>query len=72
MSRHMAFLNRRFVADSIGTALFWTVVYAPIFFYTSKSLEAGLIGLASAAVLEGLLGGPYGKFLDWFRRKLSC
>ncbi len=68
----MVFLNRRFLADSAGTALFWTLVYFPVFFYTSKSLEAALIGLASAAVLEGLLGGPYGKFLDWFRRKLSC
>ncbi len=68
----MVFLNRRFLADSAGTALFWTLVYSPVFFYTSKSLEAALIGLASAAVLEGLLGGPYGKFLDWFRRKLSC
>jgi hypothetical protein len=37
------------LADSVGTALFWTLAYAPIFFYTSKSFEAALIGLASAA-----------------------
>ncbi len=64
-------LGRRFLVDAIATALFWTVVYAPIFLYTSKSLDAALIGLASAALLEGILGGPYGKFLDWFRRELS-
>ncbi len=64
-------LGRRFLVDAIATALFWTVVYAPIFLYTSKSLYAALIGLASAALLEGILGGPYGKFLDWFRRELS-
>jgi hypothetical protein len=64
-------LGRRFLVDAIATALFWTVVYAPIFLYTSKSIDAALIGLVSAALLEGILGGPYGKFLDWFRRKLS-
>ena len=63
--------GRRFLVDSIATALFWTVVYTPVFLYTSRSLDSALIGLALAAVVEGLLGGPYGKFLDWFRQQLS-
>ncbi len=62
MNRHTTFLSRKFLADSIATALFWTLVYSPVFFYTSKSLEAALIGLATAELLEGLLGGTYGKF----------
>ena len=69
MSRHLRVFNRRFLADTVGTALFWTLVYSPVFLYTSKSLETAFIGLASAALLEGLLGGPYGRFLDWFRRR---
>jgi hypothetical protein len=64
-------LARRFLVDSIATVLFWTAVYSPIFLFTSKSFEAALIGLSSAALLEGILSGPYGKFLDWFRHKLS-
>ncbi|MGD0176583.1 MAG: L-alanine exporter AlaE [Candidatus Bathyarchaeia archaeon] len=64
-------LGRRFLVDAIATAIFWTVVYTPIFLYTSKSLQGALVGLGSAALVEGILGGPYGKFLDWFRHKLS-
>ncbi len=67
----VVFFNRRFLVDAIATALFWTVVYSPVFLYTSKSLEAAFLGLGFSALLEGLLGGPYGKFLDWFRRKLA-
>jgi hypothetical protein len=52
-------------------AIFWTIVYTPVFLYTSRSIEAALIGLGSSTVLEILLGGVYGKFLDWFRRKLG-
>jgi hypothetical protein len=52
-------------------AIFWTIVYTPVFLYTSKSIEAALIGLGSWTVLETLLGGVYGKFLDWFRGKLG-
>lgn len=33
------FFMRKFAADSIATALFWTVIYAPIFLVTSKSLD---------------------------------
>jgi hypothetical protein len=49
--------------------IFWTIVYTPVFLFTSKSLDAALIGLASAAVLEFSLGGVFGKFNDWFRVK---
>ncbi|MGO9644484.1 MAG: L-alanine exporter AlaE [Candidatus Bathyarchaeia archaeon] len=66
-----AVIIRRFFVDAVATALFWTVVYTPVFLYTSKSFEAAIIGLASSALLEGLLGGPFGKFLDWFRRRLA-
>jgi hypothetical protein len=52
-------------------AIFWTIVYTPVFLYSSRSIEAALIGLGSSTVLEILLGGVYGKFLDWFRRKLG-
>ena len=64
-------LGRRFLVDVTATAIFWTAVYAPIFLYTAKSVQAALVGLGSAALLEGILGGPYGKFLDWFRHRLS-
>jgi hypothetical protein len=43
--------------------IFWTVVYTPVFLYTSRSIEAALIGLGSSTVLEITLGGVYGKFL---------
>jgi len=48
-------------------AIFWTIVYTPVFLHASRSIEAALIGLGSSTVLEILLGGVYGKFNDWFR-----
>lgn len=53
-------------------AIFWTIAYTPVFLYTSRSFEAALFGLASAAALEILLGGVYGRFSDWFRMKLGA
>ncbi len=71
-NKHIAtFVNRKFMVDAIGMAIFWTIVYKPVFLYTSKSLDAAFIGLASAALLEILFGGVYGKFSDWLRRKLE-
>jgi hypothetical protein len=66
-SRYKAFANRKFVADAASMAIFWTIVYTPVFLYTSRSIEAALVGLGSSTVLEILLGGVYGKFNDWFR-----
>lgn len=66
-----ALINRKFLVDAVSMGIFWTVVYTPVFLYTSKSLEAALLGLASALVLEIMLGGIYGKFSDWFRFKLG-
>lgn len=58
----------KFVADSIGTAVFWTAIYAPIFLITSKTLEFALVGLGTSALVEVVFGGFFGKFLDWFRK----
>ena len=55
--------------DAVSMAIFWVIVYTPVFLYTSKSIDAALIGLGSSALLEVLFGGVYGKFNDWFRRK---
>lgn len=60
--------RRRFVADSVATAIFWTVIYTPIFLFTSKSLELALVGLGTSALVEVVFGGVFGRFLDWFRR----
>ncbi len=61
---------RKFVVDATNMAIFWTIVYTPVFLLTSRSLEAAILGLGSAAFLEILLGGVYGRFSDWFRAKL--
>jgi hypothetical protein len=63
------FVNRKFAVDAVSMAIFWVIVYTPVFLYTSKSIEAALVGLGSSAVLEILFGGVYGKFNDWVRRK---
>jgi hypothetical protein len=63
------FVNRKFAVDAISMAIFWVIVYTPVFLYTSKSIEAALVGLGSSAVLEILFGGLYGKFNDWVRKK---
>ncbi len=60
--------GKKFVIDSVASAIFWTMVYIPVFVYTSKSVELALVGLGSAALIEILFGGAYGRFLDWFRR----
>lgn len=65
------FVNKKFAVDAICMAIFWVIVYTPVYLYTSKSLEAALVGLGSSAVLEILLGGVYGKFNDWIRKKAS-
>ena len=62
---------RRFAVDAASMAIFWTVVYTPVFLLTSRSLEAAIFGLASAALLEIALGGIYGRFSDWFRARLG-
>jgi hypothetical protein len=59
---------RRFLMDSVGTAIFWTVVYTPIYLYTSRTLGFALIGLGLAALVEVLMGGIFGRYLDWFRK----
>ncbi len=64
-------VSRKFAVDATSMAIFWTTVYTPIFLYTSKSIEAALVGLGSSAVLEILLGGVYGRFSDWFRVRLG-
>jgi hypothetical protein len=63
------FNKRKFAIDSVACAIFWTVIYVPVFLYTSRSLELALVGLGSAALLEILFGGLYRRFLDAFRRK---
>lgn len=63
------FVNRKFAVDAVSMAIFWVIVYTPVFLYTSKSIEAALLGLGSSVVLEILFGGVYGRFSDWFRRK---
>ena len=65
------FVNKKFAVDAVTMAVFWVIVYTPVFLYTSKSLEAALIGLGSSAVLEIVFGGVYGKFNDWVRKKAS-
>ena len=63
------FVNKKFVVDAVSMAIFWVIVYTPVFLYTSKSIEAALVGLGSSALLEIIFGGVYGKFNDWVRRK---
>jgi hypothetical protein len=60
--------RRKFVADAFATAIFWTVIYTPIFLFTSKSLDLALVGLGSSALVEVVFGGFFGRFLDWFRK----
>ena len=62
---------RKLAVDSVACAIFWTLVYIPIFLYTSRSLNLSFVGLGSAATVEISFGGLYGKFLDLFRRKLG-
>lgn len=59
--------GKKFLVDSAASAIFWTLVYLPVFAYISKSVQLALLGLGSAALIEILFGGAYGKFLDWFR-----
>jgi hypothetical protein len=66
-----AILNKKFAVDAIAMGVFWTIAYTPVYLYTSKSLDAALIGLAASALLEIGLGGVYGKFNDWLRRKFN-
>ena len=65
------FVNRKFAVDAVTMAVFWVIVYTPVFLYTSKSIEAAFIGLGSSAVLEIVFGGVYGKFNDWVRKKVG-
>ena len=60
---------KKFILDSIGTAIFWTLVYIPIYLYTSKTLYYALVGLGLAALVEVAFGGIFGRFLDWFRKR---
>jgi hypothetical protein len=63
------FVNKKFAVDAVSMAFFWVIVYLPVFLYTSKSIEALLVGLGSSVILEIMFGGVYGKFNDWVRKK---
>ena len=63
------FVNRKFAVDAVCMAIFWVIVYIPVYLYTSKSFESAVVGLGSSAVLEILFGGVYGKFNDYVRKK---
>lgn len=58
---------KKFIIDSIATAIFWTIVYIPIYLYTSKTLYFALIGLGLAALVEVAFGGLFGRYIDKFR-----
>ena len=62
---------KRFAVDSIACAIFLTIVYVPIFLYTSRSMSLFFVGLGSAAVVEIVFGSLYGKLLDLFRRNVG-
>ena len=63
--------SKRFAVDAGEMAIFWTILYTPVFLYTSKTFEAALFWQASSTVLEILFGGVHGRFLDWFRKKFG-
>jgi hypothetical protein len=69
--KKQGFSFKRFAVDAGAMAIFWTILYTPVFLYTSKTLEAAAFGLGSSTVLEILFGGVYGRFLDWFRKKFG-
>jgi hypothetical protein len=65
------FSPKKFAVDAASMAIFWTILYTPVFLYTSKTIEAALFGLGSSTVLEILFGGVYGRFSDWFRKQFE-
>jgi hypothetical protein len=71
LTKSSSFDPKRFAVDAGAMAIFWTILYTPVFLYTSKTVEAALFGLGSSTVLEILFGGVYGRFLDWFRKKFG-
>ena len=71
MTNLKTFNKRKFIADSLGTAIFWTVIYLPIFLFISRSFQLALVGLGTSALVEVAFGGIYGRFLDWFRVKFQ-
>ncbi len=56
----------------MATAVFWTIIYTPIFLFTSRSLDLALVGLGASALVEVAFGGFFGRFLDWFRRGFTA
>jgi hypothetical protein len=65
------FSPKRFVVDAGAMAIFWTILYSPVFLYTSRTIEVAAFGIGSSTALEILFGGVFGRFLDWFRKKFG-
>lgn len=59
------------VIDGLTTTIFWNVVFA-IWLHYVVHLSWSHIGLATIGytLVYIVFGGPYGKYLDWWRKKL--
>ena len=62
---------RKFVTDTSGSVAFGLPTYFGVLYYSGASLEEILTALPFGVVLTATTGRIYGRFLDWYSKKLG-
>jgi hypothetical protein len=64
--------RRKYVVDSLASIIFWVPLYL-IFNFLVLHLEIWqvLVFAGFSAAINFVFGGLFGRFLDWWRKKLA-
>jgi len=64
--------KKEYILDTIVGIIFWSIVSFIIYMFNGLGVSQALILLISVAISNLLLGGFYGKTLNFFRGLFKC
>jgi len=64
--------KKEYLLDTVVGVIFWSIVSFIIYMFNGLSVPKALILLISVVISNLLLGGFYGKTLNFFRRIFKC
>ena len=62
--------TRLFVIDTIANVSFYTPIGFTIYVLSGVTFEQAMFIGVSSIIMNTIAGRPYGKYLDWVRKKL--
>jgi len=64
--------KRKYVIDSLASSVFWVPIYIMFnTFVLNLEIWQVLVFAGFSAIVNFTFGGLFGRFLDWWRKKLS-